>query len=197
MRARRGWPGLIAAAWIVAAGLVQAGSLTLVNTYWSPADFDEDFGPGLQLQGSFNPIYDIMLRIARFPDMGDDVITGAGPVVVDLAVTPIELAAIAHLPYFDDPWAQPYFGGGFGYYQIDLSAKGPAGALDYSVSDEVGLLLLAGLRLHLSPELIMTAETTYRWVEARARGEDADGDRSAFDINLNGFGASIGLGLFW
>jgi len=188
---------MVAGALLAAAGVVQAGSLTLVNHYWSPADFDADFGPGVQLQGSFNPIYDIMLRLATFPDMGDDVITETGPVAVDLAVTPIELAAIAHLPYQDDPWVQPYVGGGLGYYQIDLSAKGPAGALDYSVSDEVGVLLLAGLRLHLSPELILTTEASYRWVEARARGAETNGERSAFDLNLNGFGAGIGLGVFW
>lgn len=189
--------GLAAAVLLASSGTAVAGSLTLVNNYWSPADFDEDFGPGVQVQGSFNPIFDIMLRIATFPDMGDDVITEAGPVEVDLAVTPIELAAIAHLPYQDDPWVQPYFGGGLGYYQIDLSAEGPAGSLDYAVSDEVGVLLLAGLRLHLSPELIMTAEITQRWVEGEARGEDAAGGRSTLDLNLNGFGAGIGLGLFW
>jgi hypothetical protein len=194
---RRRTQRCLAAAMLLAAGMAHAGSLTLVNSYWSPADFDEDYGPGVQVQGSFNPIYDVMLRIARFPDMGDDVITEAGPVEVDLAVTPIEIAAMAHLPYQDDPWIQPYFGAGLGYYQIDLSAKGPSGSLDYGVSDEVGVLLLAGLRLHLSPELIMTAEITQRWIEGEARGEESDGGSTSFDINLNGFGAGIGLGLFW
>ncbi len=190
------------ARWITCCLLALTGplfgsSISLVNSYWSPADFSDDFGPGLKLQASLSERYDLEFRTSLFPDMGEDVVTDAGNVTVDLSVTPLEFGFVANIPYIYDPLLQPYFGGGFGYYMMDLSAKGPAGSIDYNVGDEIGFYLIGGGRLHLTPELIMVGEFMYRIVEGDAKSKAEDGTTSEIGMKLNGFGFSIGLGLFW
>jgi len=178
-------------------GPLFGSSISLINSYWSPADFDDDVGPGLKLQASLSELYDLEFRTSLFPDMGEDVVTEAGNVTVDLALIPLEFGFVANIPYIYDPLLQPYFGAGFGYYMIDLSAKGPAGAINYKVDDEIGFYLVGGGRLHLTPELIMVGECMYRIVEGDAKTKNADGTSSEIGMKLNGFGFSIGLGLFW
>jgi hypothetical protein len=179
------------------AGQTFASGVSLVNSYWSPADFSDDFGPGLKLQASLSEIYALEFRTSLFPDMGEDVIVEEERVQVDLSVMPLEFGFIANVPYIYDPLVQSYVGGGFGYYLIDLSAKGPAGSIDYNVSDEIGFFLVAGGRLHFTPELVMIAELQYRIVEGEAKSKTEDGTTSEIDMKLNGFGASLGLGVMW
>jgi hypothetical protein len=175
----------------------RGGGLSLMNGSWSPADFDTDYGPSIRLLIEANPAWGIELRASLFPDMGRDIPDPENPVTVDLEVLPFEAGIIAHLPYLEDPLLQPYFGAGIGYYLLDLSARGPAGNLDYRIKDELGLYVTAGLRLHLSPGVALFGEAAYRWVEATARPAPPDPTRRPIDINLNGLGLGGGLAFFW
>ena len=179
------------------AGHSFASGISLINSYWSPADFSDDFGPGLKLQASLSEIYALEFRTSLFPDMGEDVIVDEARVTVDLSVTPLEFGFIANVPYIYDPLVQTYVGGGFGYYLIDLSAKGPMGGIDYQVTDEIGFFFLAGGRLHFTPELVLIAEVQYRIVEGEAKSNTEGGTTSEIDMKLNGFGGSLGLGVMW
>lgn len=188
---------LLTLALLLAAPAGRGAGLALVQSYWNPADFSDDFAPAVRASVPLTYRWELEFRAARFPDMGDDVEKENGPVVVDLTVVPLELGLVAALPYQDQPLVQPYFGGGLGYYQIDLEAKGPAGRFDYRVDDELGVYLIAGLRLHVSYELVMLLEVTQRFVEGDASITEADGDRSSVGMNLNGLGANLGLGFHW
>lgn len=170
-----------------------AAGIGLINSYWSPDDFDADFGPGIKLQADLNEIYHLEFRMTLYPDMGEDVKSGDDIVKVDLETMPLELGFLANIPYIDDPLIQSYFGGGFGYYLIDLSAKGPVGAIDYHVDDEIGFYLLAGARLHFSPAVAIFGDIMYRYVEGKAVTKNADGTKSEIDMNLSGPGVNVGI----
>ena len=175
----------------------RGSSAVLTTSYWSPADFNPEFGPGLKLEGSLNELFDIEFRAASFPDMGKDMRTEDGPVLVDLAVMPLELGLTMNFPYIPDPWIQSYFGGGIGYHQIDLSARGPAGNINYDVDNELGAYAVIGSRLFFNPYLILMLEVNQRFVEGKAVQTAEDGARSTIDMNLNGLGGTFGLGFFW
>jgi Outer membrane protein beta-barrel domain len=170
-----------------------ASGVGLINSFWSPADFDSDFGPGVKLQADLDEIYHLEFRLTYYPDMGEDVMVDDEKVNVDLETMPLEFGLLVNIPYVDDPLIQSYLGGGFGYYLIDLSAKGPAGAINYSVDDEIGFYLLAGARLHFSPAVALFGDLMYRFVEGEAVTKREDGTKSEIDMNLTGPGVNIGI----
>jgi hypothetical protein len=185
------------AGFVILTGHSFGSNISLINSYWSPADFSDEFGPGIKLQASMSELIDLEFRASLFPDMGEDVIQGEDRITVDLSVTPLELGVLANVPYIYEPLVQSYLGAGLGYYMIDLSAKGPAGSIDYDVDNEIGFFLLAGARLYLTEELVLISEVQYRIVEGDAVSKADDGTTSDIGFKLNGFGGSVGLGLMW
>ena len=175
----------------------RSAQIGLYNAFWSPADFNADYGPGIKLQADLNEIYHLEFRTTLFPNMGEDFDTESGKVEVELQTIPMEFGFLMDFPYVDDPFIQSYVGGGFGYYLIDLSAKGPAGTIDYESDDEIGFYALVGARMYVATEIVLFGDLMYRFVEGKAVTKHEDGSKSTIDMNLNGPGVNIGIALIW
>ena len=85
--------------------------------------------------------------------------------------------------------ANPYVGGGVGYYELD--AKGP------ELPGEFGWYLVGGIDVPISKNWMVFAEGLYRQVEAQAEYDDLGRSLVKQEMNLSGAAFNVGIGVRW
>ncbi|MEE8369037.1 MAG: OmpW family outer membrane protein [Thermoanaerobaculia bacterium] len=173
---------ILAVVVLAATGAAWASSVSVTVSQWATDHAGDDSGLGFKLGLSATPNVDIEVRVAFF-----DMLLAEGPEVFEVEAFPVELGLSYNFRVSDK--ANPYVGGGVGYYELD--AKGP------ELPGEFGWYLVGGIDVPISKNWLVFAEGLYRQVEAQAESDDLGRSLIKQELNLSGAAFNLGIGIRW
>lgn len=154
----------------------------LFGTYWKASDAGSDAGAGGRISIEMVPEVQLELRASYYGDMGDE---GAGDAKIE--VVPLEAGLMLRQHYKGKLGF--IGGGGVGYYQADLTRRGPLRAT--SSENEIGFWLALGAEYKIKKNASLFAEAKYTFVSIDQGGVGLP------DADLDGPGANVGLLIRW
>jgi opacity protein-like surface antigen len=172
----------ILAVFVLAAGPIWASGLSVTASQWTTDQADDDTGIGFKLGLSATPNVDVELRVSFFDTLVTD-----GPGAIEVEAMPIELGLSYNFRVSDR--ANPYLGGGAGYYELD--AKGP------ELPGEFGWYLVGGIEVPIAKNWMVFGEGLYRQVEGQAEADDLNRTLVKRAIDLSGAAFNVGVGIKW
>jgi hypothetical protein len=157
--------------------------------YWDTEDAGDETFVGAKVQFNLaGSAVDIEARAAMFDDLEDL----NGPVPFRLDAFPLEIGIAYN--FNRGASLNPYLGGGFGYYFLDIERLEPDRTA--TIDDEFGWYGVLGIEVGFDEQWSLFLEGLYRNTKGEISGDGLD-DIDTFGLDLVGLAVNAGVLFSW